>query len=147
MLHYISCGLMNIWLKNGYETIKTPYGEATSIHDTEGLHKAIGLFLVNNKSRLTGAELRFLRKELDLSQNNLANLLGVSESSIRSWENSRAKASGPAEKMLRLLYQQKVNGHKDINDLLERICQLNRDTHSDKIWLEETNSGWEKAAA
>lgn len=146
MLHYISCGLINIWLRNGYKTIKTAYGEATSIHDIEGLHKTIGLFLVNNKPKLTGSELRFLRKELDLSQNNLANLLGVSESSIRAWENNRAKASGPAEKMLRLLYQQKVNGHKDINDLLERISQLNRDIHQSKIWLEETKTGWQQAA-
>lgn len=146
MLHYISCGLKNIWLRNGYTTIKTEYGNATSIHDMHGLHKAIGLFLVNNIPKFVGAELRFLRKELDLSQVNLANLLGVSESSIRSWENDRAKAPAPAENLLRVLYQEKVNGHKDINDLLERISQLNRDTHSNKIWLEETNSGWGKAA-
>lgn len=146
MLHYISCGLKNIWLRNGYTTIKTEYGDATSIHDIEGLHKAIGLYLVNYMPVLGKEELRFLRKELDLSQSNLANLLGVSESSIRSWENGRAKVPSPADKILRVLYQEKVNGHKDINNLLERISQLNRDTHLNKIWLEETNSGWGKAA-
>ncbi len=145
MFHYISCGLKNIWLKNGYTTINTAYGDSTSIHNIEGLHKAIGLFLVNNKPKLTGSELRFLRKELDLSQTNLASLLGVSESSVRAWENNRSKSS-PAEKMLRLLYQEKVHGHKDINILLERISQLNRDAHQSKIWLEETTSGWRQAA-
>ena len=39
MIHYTSCGLQNIWLKNGYEVIETAYGKATSIHDVEGLHK------------------------------------------------------------------------------------------------------------
>ena len=147
MLHYISCGLDNIWLVNGYEVIETPYGKATAIHNIEGLHKAIGLFLVNNKPQLDGSEIRFLRKELDLSQVNLADLLGVSESSIRSWEHNRAKVSIPAEKMIRLLYEEKVNGNKGINELLERISQLNRDIYqSKKILLEETNSGWKKAA-
>ena len=147
MLHYISCGLDNIWLVNGYGVIETPYGKATAIHNIEGLHKAIGLFLVNNKPQLDGSEIRFLRKELDLSQVNLADLLGVSESSIRSWEHNRAKVSIPAEKMIRLLYEEKVNGNKGINELLERISQLNRDIYqSKKILLEETNSGWKKAA-
>ncbi|SDY38666.1 DNA-binding transcriptional regulator [Nitrosomonas sp. Nm58] len=146
MLHYTSCGLQNIWLRNGYTTVKTAYGEATSIHDLDGLHKAIGLYLVNNKPRLTGAELRFLRKELDLSQSHLATMLGVSEPSIRGWENNRSKVSAPAEKILRAMYAAKVNGHRDINSLLERISQLNRDIHSVKIELEETKSGWKQAA-
>lgn len=33
------------------------------------------------------------RKEPDLSQANIASLLGVSESSVRAWENNRSKSS------------------------------------------------------
>lgn len=146
MLHYTGCGLQNIWLRNGYSVKDTDYGKATSIHDIEGLHKAIGIHLAVNKPKLTGAELRFLRKELDLSQNHLAILLGVSEPSVRGWENNRSKVPGPAEKMLRAMYVAKVNGDKDINDLLERLSQLNRDIHFKKIELEETDSGWRQAA-
>jgi len=147
MLHYIGCGLEYIWLKNGYTIVKTNYGESTSIHDIEGLHKAIGLFLINNKPELTADEFRFLRKELNLSQSNLAALLGVSESSIRAWENNRAqKCSAPAERMLRALYLEHINGNDEINCLLERISQLDREIHQDEITLEETTSGWKQAA-
>lgn len=146
MLNYISCGLDNIWLKNGYTIIQTNYGEAISIHDIEGLHRAIGLYLVNNVPELSGPELRFLRKELDLSQVDLASFLNVSESTVRAWENDRSKISGPAERLLRVLYQEKVNGHEAINELLERMSQLNRDIHLHKILLEETDSGWKQAA-
>ena len=146
MMHYTSCGLQNIWLRNGFTVLKTVYGEATSIHDQEGLHKAIGLYLVNNKPKLTGSELRFLRKELDLSQAHLALLLGVSEPSIRGWENNRSKVTAPAEKMLRAMYAAKLNGRENINALLERLSQMNRDINSSKIELEETASGWRQAA-
>ena len=146
MFHYMSCGLQNIWLRNGFTEVETKYGKAVSIHDIEGLHKTIGLRLINNKPKLTGSELRFLRKELDLSQVSLAMMLGVSESSIRGWENNRTHASPPAEKMIRLMYEGKVNGNEDINKLLEKISQLNHVTNKEKFFLEETSAGWKEAA-
>jgi len=145
--HYTTCGLPNIWLKNGYSIMSTSqYGDSVSIHDIEGLHKAIGRRLINDKPKLNGSEIRFLRKELDLSQVSLATLLGVKESTIRSWENDRASAPLPAERMLRLMYEEKINGNKEINSLLERISQLDREIHNFRILLEETESGWKEAA-
>ncbi|SEN71639.1 helix-turn-helix domain-containing protein [Nitrosomonas marina] len=144
--HYTSCGLSNIWLKNGYKTITTKYGKATSIHDIEGLHRAIGRRLINNKPKLNGSEIRFLRKELDLSQVNLAGLLGVDESTVRSWEKDRAGVPPPAERVIRLLYKEKINGDKEINSMLENISQLDREIHEYMILLEETESGWSEAA-
>jgi len=146
MLHYTSCGLQNIWLKNGYEVMDTDYGKATSIHDVEGLHAVIGLLLVENKPRLSGAEVRFLRKELDLSQVHLALLLGVSEISVRGWENHRTKITKPADKILRILFIEHANGNKEIKAFFERLSQLNRDAYSKKIELEETGIGWKQAA-
>ena len=146
MLHYTSCGLQNIWLKNGYEVMNTDYGKATSIHDVEGLHAAIGMLLVENKPRLSGAEVRFLRKELDLSQVHLAQLLGVSEISVRGWENHRTKITKPADKILRILFIEHANGKKEIKAFFERLSQLNRDEYSRKIELEETGIGWKQAA-
>lgn len=147
MFHYKSCGLKNIWLANGYEEVDTPYGKATSIHNLEELHAVIGMSLVLDKPKLTGSELRFLRKELDLSQSNLAGLLDVNESSIRAWESGRTKISSPAERLIRLLYIEKIKGHKEINEFLERISQLNRDIYqTEKFLLEESSSGWKQAA-
>ena len=146
MLHYTSCGLQNIWLKNGYEVMETDYGKATSIHDIDGLQAAIGMLLVENKPRLSGAEVRFLRKELDLSQVNMAQLLGVSEISVRGWENHRTKITKPADKLLRILFIEHANGNKEIKAFFERLSQLNRDEYSKKIELEETGLGWKQAA-
>lgn len=146
MYHYTSCGLRNIWLHNGYAVKETSYGQGVAIHNVDGLHKAIGLNLVLNKPQLSGAEIRFLRKELDMPQSHLAALLGVSENSVRGWEKHRVKITKPAERLLRMLYQEYTTGNSSVRGLIERLGQFNRDIYSNGMRLEETESGWTTAA-
>ena len=77
--HYIDSGLDNIYLENGYTVHKTSYGEGISIQDAEGLHRAIGKRLISQRYPLNGAEFRFLRMEMELTQNALAGLIGSTE--------------------------------------------------------------------
>jgi len=146
MFHYTSCGLPNVWLKNGFSVKKFPDGDAVSIHNLEGLHKVIGLNLVCNKKNLTATEVRFLRKELDMSQTTLATVFGVGETTIRNWENRRAKITGPAERILRLLYKEHVDGDGTVRGLVDRIADLNRHNHQAQYKFEETEDGWKQAA-
>lgn len=145
--HYRGCALPNVWLRNGFTTQQTPYGKAVAIHDLEGLHRTIGLCVATGKALLTGAEVRFLRKELDMSQSHLAKVLGVSESSVRAWENHRGRISRSAERMLRVLYREHVAGDGTVRDLVELLAELNRETHKPKIELEDTEHGWRSMAA
>ncbi len=146
MFHYTGCGLRNVWLRNGYAAQQTAYGRGVAIHDLEGLHQMIGLYIVNDKPRLAGAEVRFLRKELDMSQSDLAHILGVSESSLRGWEKSRIRITMPAERLLRHLYREHVSGNGNMRALIDRINQLSRDMHIARLELEETERGWRTAA-
>ncbi len=146
MFHYESCGLKNIWLKNGFEFHDTPYSKGVAIHDVDGLHKAIGMHLINNKPRLSPSEVRFLRKELNLSQVNLAMMLGVGESTVRSWEG-KCRITPTADRLLREIYKQSFNSENTtINNLLNRLSQIDRDNHEKRICLEETNGVWKQAA-
>ncbi|MFG5864450.1 helix-turn-helix domain-containing protein [Metapseudomonas sp. CR1201] len=86
MYQYSSCGLEYVFLKNGYTIKETPYGQAVSIDDIEGLHRAIALDIMRQKTPLTGQQFRFLRKEQDLTQAELAAILGVSEQTVAAWE-------------------------------------------------------------
>lgn len=146
MYHYTGCGLRNVWLRNGYTVRETPYGESVAIHNAEGLHNAIGLHLVNDKPRLSASEVRFLRKELDMSQSDLARILGVGETSVRNWENNRGQITKPAERMIRVLYREHVCGDGHVRALIDRISQLNRDIYRKRLELEETEDGWLTAA-
>jgi len=112
----------------------------------EGLHATIGRHIINNKLKLSGAEVRFFRKELDLYQVHLSHLLGVSEVSIRGWENHRTKITKPADKILRILFAEHANGNKKIKEFFESLSQLNREENSNNLELEETELGWKQAA-
>jgi len=89
MYHYTSCGLDNVHLKNGYTLKETPYGPGVSIEDIESLHLAIAADLLRQKTPLTGAQFRFLRKEQDLTQAQMAAILGVTEQTVAAWEKQK----------------------------------------------------------
>ncbi len=83
MYHYTESGLENVYLRDGYTALEIEDEEAVSIHDIDGLHKAIGQDIINKSPALTGDEIRFLRKEMNLTQNSFAAILSVSEDSVR----------------------------------------------------------------
>ena len=48
-------------------------------------------------------EVKSLRESLNKSQTEFANLLGVSVSTLRNWEQGRRKPMGPAQALLKLV--------------------------------------------
>src|SRR3546814_11999410 len=96
MYHYTESGLRNVWLANGYKIRNVGGEEAVAIHDVDELHRTIGRNLAR-KSRLTGAELRFLRTEMGLSQNRLAGLFGTSEPKVTLGERHGRDRKGGGE--------------------------------------------------
>ena len=127
MYHYEECGLGNIWLRDGYSVEEDEeYGELVSIHSVNDLHNAIGLYLITNKPELNGDEIRFLRKEMNLSQKNLAGLLGVGETSVRTWESERGKIGSPTDRLLRAFYKEHVQGDGELKSLIERLNHQER---------------------
>lgn len=78
MYHYTDGGLRNVWLANGYEIKKTPFGEGVSFHNLDGLTQSICMALTNKASPLTGAEFRYIRSAgMLLSQPALGKLMGI----------------------------------------------------------------------
>jgi len=127
MYHYEECGLSNVWLVDGFE-IETDeeYGELVSIASVNELHKTIGLYLINEKPELNGEEIRFLRKELNLSQKNLAGILSVNESTVRNWESDRVEIGKPAELVLRALYKGQAHGGGALIEMIEKLNHQER---------------------
>lgn len=146
--HYDACGLEDIRLANGYEIHDTPYGTAVSIADVDGLHRAIARWLIRRPRLLNGAEFRFLRKELDLSQKDLAARLGATEQQVFRWEKKRqATVPGTADRLVRVLYDAQDDGKKPSNWLLEELANLD-EVPAEPVTLEETpDAGWRVAVA
>lgn len=125
MYHYTECGLDNVWLENGYTKHKTPYGIGVSIDDADGLHKVLVVELLQKKGRITGKELRFLRLELALSQENLGKLLGSSEQSVSLWERT-GKVPATSDALVRLLAGERLRSNVKVTAVLDRINEVDR---------------------
>lgn len=142
MYHYKESGLDNIYLENGYHFHHTVYGKGVSIENTEGLHKAIGRWLISLPKPLNGAELRFLRLEMDTTQRNLAGIIGTTEQTLRLWEKHRKKAiPGPADRLLRTLFSEYVGGDGSVRRTLERLATLDQLERAEACFR-ETNKRW-----
>jgi DNA-binding transcriptional regulator YiaG len=145
MHRYVESGLDNIYLENGYRMHRTPYGEGISIQDTEGLNRAIGRWLVSRPKPLTGAELRFLRLELEATQKDLASILGTTEQTLRLWEKHRKKAMpGPADRLLRALYLEYTGKDESVRKMLEKLTKFGQKEHQSKVRFRETSRGWKR---
>jgi DNA-binding transcriptional regulator YiaG len=125
MFHYKMCGLPNVWLANGYKIKETPYGQAVSVVDADGLHKLLATQLIKKNGHLTGKEFRFLRTLLRLSQKSLADMLQVSEQSVSLWER-RGKAPAASEAVLRMLIAGKFEGDCQMAAVIDRINTVDR---------------------
>ena len=145
MYHYQESGLKNIWLINGYTLLDDPdYGECAAISDVLGLNRAIAHNIIFNKPTLSGEEFRFLRKELDLSQKALADLLGKDEQSIARWEKSK-KTPKWADRMLRACLIEFYGEETGILELIARIKDID-EKDQEKEMFEDYDTGWKRAA-
>lgn len=143
---YTACGLDNIYLFNGYEFHQTEEGEGVSIRDLNGLHKAIGRSIASRKKLLSPKEIKWLRKQLDITQSELGALLGYSSQTVARWEKGKSEIPGASERLIRMLYLEQASGRVEIRDLLEKLDALD-DIDETSVRFEVTDEGWRTAQA
>ena len=112
--HFKNSGLPNVYLFNGV-TIEQDeeYGELVTIASLPDLFVAIAFKLVTKPDRLTGAEMRFLRKRMEMAQADLAKELWVSEQTVANYEKGKTEG-GPADTALRFLFLAHVADDEDL---------------------------------
>ena len=123
--HYTACGLDNVWLANGYKVKATRHGNAVAVDDVDGLHRLIAQTLIDKPGRLTGQEFRFLRVQLGLSQQALAELLDFSENAVSLWER---KDTVPAtcDQWIRISVLAKLEGKTRLADAIARTQAVHK---------------------
>jgi DNA-binding transcriptional regulator YiaG len=145
MYHDTASGLDNVWLENGYTIHDTPYGEAVSIKDVDGLHRVIAAAIIAKPGRLTAQEFRFLRIELDLAQKRLGELIGAEEQAVARWERGITPVPAMADRLLRAFYREHADGNAKLRELAERLNELD-EREPDRITLKRGKNGWKSAA-
>jgi DNA-binding transcriptional regulator YiaG len=137
MYHYTDGGLQNVWLENGFVLHETKHGKAISFDDLDGLNMAICLALCKKPSKLTGAEYRYLRQAMLMSQASLGDLLGVSNQAVAIWEKS-GRIPKLADTAIRLIYTAHANGDEKVKNI---VTALN-ETERFMLVMRETKKGW-----
>lgn len=151
--HYTESGLDYVYLNNGFVIHKTAYGEGVSIHDIDGLHKVIACDIVNNRVKLSGKEVRFLRRELELSQRALGDLLDVTDQTVANWEKENVEIPKSSDVLLRAFYMERTFGRNGVSEIIEaindterKIAEIEEEIAALKVNLEEFEQGWRMAA-
>lgn len=146
MIRWDDMGLKDVWLANGYERVKTPYGSGLRFDDVEGLTRAVCLALARKPGKLTGVEFRYLRSAgMELSQASLGKLMGIDAQSIARWEKS-GRVPKWANRMIRLVFEAHADGNAAIRRVVNRINDVDRLIHQ-RIVLEQSPKGWQARAA
>jgi len=142
-LHYKGCGLANVWLKSGYKAHETKYGTAYSYEDIDGLYRAITLHLCASQHEITTDVLRFLRKRLGFSQDELGVELGYTSQAVAKWEKGASNIPVAVARLVRLLCLNKFSPCKTLHDAFES----NNSLSVDRLEFEYTNSVWKAVGA
>lgn len=140
-LHYLECGLDDVYLVSGFEIVKTPYGKGVAVKNVDALLRAIGTKLATEKKALTGKELRFLRKQMDLTQSELGQIVGLSSQQVARWEKGEYEIPGPAERLVRLLFIQHDGGNVDLRKLLKKL-EARDAPMREALVFEKSAKGW-----
>jgi putative transcriptional regulator len=122
--HYTESGLLNVFLA-GITVHSCPNCEVESadIPDIDGLHDLISKNIILTPLPMSGAELRFLRKEARLKPREFAERLGVDPKTVTNWESS-AKLSIQSDVTVRVLIASKLWSGYALTDVMTQLAQL-----------------------
>jgi putative zinc finger/helix-turn-helix YgiT family protein len=97
-------GLKNVVLQ-GIEIVKCPKcrNEDPIIANMNGLMRALALAVIEKPCRLTGEEVRFLRKYLRLTGEEFSRLIHVDKSTLSKWENNEDRVGDQSDRLIRLV--------------------------------------------
>lgn len=85
------------------ETLKKSIEEFTAFANGDGTNIEVRTYDVTKAPNFNGAEIKAVRKKLNLSRAVFADILDVSPRTVERWEVDGAKPSGSANRLIQLL--------------------------------------------
>ncbi|WP_305843184.1 helix-turn-helix domain-containing protein [Photobacterium leiognathi] len=147
MHHYTESGLDNIYLVNGYEVTEEDGEEYISYTNFDGIQQAIAVAICNQKSWMTPQQLKFIRKEFNLSQSALGLLLYCDRQSIARWEKGETDIPALADITLRALYLESIQEESHVRLTIDSLVDAEIADMQASIHLEEKDGKWKAITA
>jgi transcriptional regulator with XRE-family HTH domain len=108
--------------------------------------------LVESGKPLSAREFRFLRKQMDLTQEYLAERLRVDAQTVARYEKDQTTIPAPTDFVVRILYAFHVCPKERRPELFEKMMELLEDAQSQKASgidrkFSFTSKGWQEGLA
>jgi DNA-binding transcriptional regulator YiaG len=136
---------VEIYLLNGFEFSESKLGQTVRFRDLNGLHHAVAIELVSDPQPLCGGDFRFLRKELDMSQRRIAEMLQCSEPTVSNWERGTVEIDFLAQMAIRQLVADSLGVKtQPLRARLEQAARSNKSSRS-ALFFEFDGREWARA--
>lgn len=146
--HYTACGLPNVWIE-GIHTVDDEGEETVRIPNIRGLHRLLAQAVVGANGRLTGAEMRFLRSEMSMTQTELARLIHRKRLTVSRWEREESTVDGAADTLIRILVTHRLgieNVDAELMGAISARCVTTLSAKSD-LRIDGSTPGFYRLAA
>lgn len=106
------------------------------------LNRVLAKVLICQAARLTGPEIRFLRKHLGLAGCDFADRMGVSASTVSRWEAGKQKIGPSNDRLLRMMvaYEEPV---EDYTDQLANVAREEPKQDRPEVNIREKDHHWQ----
>lgn len=135
---YEGVGLGNVFLLNTEVEVCSGCGIETAVlRNPAKIHNAIGVAIALQESRLSGDDVRYLRRSAGYSVGDWAKRLNVVVGTYSKWENSHRRITPQADKLARINYinalKQKDPENVRVARYLDVVLNLNAESSEDFI--------------
>ena len=140
-------GLKNVVLQ-GIEIAKCPdcKNEDPIVPNMNGLMRALALAVIEKPYRLTGEEVRFLRKYLRLTGEEFSRFIHVDKSTLSKWENNEDPVGDQSDRLIRLVALGLGEGlREDSERVIRSFPQINGKPHPVSIHMNATTFSFQYA--
>lgn len=144
IVRYDGIRVKDVFLQNAeVEYCRTCGSESLAVRNIKKTHVMIGLGIAVQPARLSGDEVRYLRKAMRATAEGLAKRLGMAPETFSRWENGRLPAV-QSEKLLRMNFLvatvDQLSGNFDLTTLAAALLKSNLSAERDyAIVLDVTN--------
>lgn len=144
--HYTECGLDNVYIEGLAPVIDEEGDEVIEIRFIAALHAEIARGIINQKGKIDGPELRFLRTEMGLTQSELAQVASVTHQLIGRAERGETPLNPTAETVIRRVAAERLIEAftQSIEDL---AASIRADSTDEEINVEMSGNGYRLIAA
>ncbi len=147
--HYTLSGLPDVYLVD-VKVYRCEHcnRESAAIPRIEELNRSIAAHLAEKHGKLTGPEVRFIRKQAGLSAKEAAAFLALTPARLSRVENEREQPlGGPSEQLVRVLARAASAGDEPIKTLLTLTTEIRRNAEDreKKFRLDRNKNRWRAA--